>query len=150
MNDSSRFSLRGRAERAFCVPCASPGRRDLGNMSTPPHPSKPPLFFPEPTTLRPTLCADKNAPFHPRRPQRIYHPPGTASPSCRSSPLLPNEISSRDSVPVPANLFHRIENPPVSVFALPSLEPQSSYLRAKPSSCFRQATVGRQSEARLR
>src|SRR5258708_39125548 len=49
MNDSFRFSLRGRAEHAFCVPCASPGRRDLGNMPTPPHPSKPPLFFPEPT-----------------------------------------------------------------------------------------------------
>ncbi len=106
MNDSFRFSLRGRAERALCVPCASPRRRDLGNMSTPPHPSKPPLFFPEPTTLCPTLCADKNAPFHPRRPQRIYHPPETASLSCRSSPSPPNGISSRDSVPVPANLFH--------------------------------------------
>src|SRR5258707_1383350 len=32
MNDSSRFSLRGRAERAFCVPRDSPGWRDRGNI----------------------------------------------------------------------------------------------------------------------
>src|SRR5258705_544935 len=93
---SPELSRRGAPamERAFCVPCASPGRMDLGDMSTPPYPSKPPLFFPEPTTLRPTLCADKNAPFHRRRPQYIFHPPGTASPSCRSSPFQPNGISS--------------------------------------------------------
>src|SRR5882762_4538214 len=87
MNGSFRFSLRGQAERSFCVPCASPGRMDLGNMSTPPHPSKPPLFFPEPT-LCPTLCADRNAPFHPRRRRCIFHLPGTALLSCRSSPFL--------------------------------------------------------------
>src|SRR5258708_7518287 len=101
-------------------------------------------FFRSPPPLCPTLCADTNAPFRPRQPRCIFHPPGTASPSCRSSPLPPNEISSPDSVPVPANLFHRIENPPVSVFASPSLEPESSYLQALPSSCFRQAIADRQ------
>src|SRR5258708_30834885 len=105
MNDSFRFSLRGRAEHAFCVPCASSGRRDLGNMSTPPHPSKPPLFFPEPTHPRPTLCADKNAPFHPRRPRCIFRSPETALLSFRSAPLLPNELSPPASVPFPPNLF---------------------------------------------
>src|SRR5882762_7912130 len=63
---------------------------------------------PGPTTPCPTLCADKNAPFRPRRPQYIFHPPETALLSCRSSPLQPNGISCPDSVPVPANLYHRI------------------------------------------
>src|SRR5258705_11917524 len=36
---SVRAARTSATERAFCVPCASPGRRDRGNPSPSPHPS---------------------------------------------------------------------------------------------------------------
>jgi len=108
------------------------------------------VFFRSPPTLCPTLCADKNAPFHPRRPhvssalqELHYFLPLLAIAAQRD---FVSGFCSSPRKSLPSNLKIDL----LEFFALPSLEPESSYLQALPSSCFRQALAGRQSEARLR